>query len=287
MTSRLGLILAACLALATPAAALPPVWRVTDDDSDLLIFGSIHVLPPGLEWRPPELDAAVGQAEDIWFELPVGPEAEQEVAALAAREGMLAPGKSLFAMLPSEDAERLVRVARAYGVDTAVLDRLEPWLAEVAMAGAAFRKAGGDGRYGVEQVIQGAAPAQAERRALETPAEQLGFLDQTPLTDQLAALRLSLEDLEADPGGYLEMVEAWLGGDLSGLDRQVIAPLRAASPELYARLVTDRNARWTRQLDGRLKGQGRTVVIVGVGHLIGVGSVPERLRALGYSVSGP
>jgi uncharacterized protein YbaP (TraB family) len=36
-----------------------------------------------------------------------------------------------------------------------------------------------------------------------------------------------------------------------------------------------------------MKGHGRTVVVVGVGHLIGPGGVPARLRALGYSVTGP
>ena len=64
-------------------------------------------------------------------------------------------------------------------------------------------------------------------------------------------------------------------------------PLRETSPTLYRRLVIERNARWTQVLDARMKGHGRTVVVVGVGHLIGPDGVPARLRALGYSVTGP
>jgi uncharacterized protein YbaP (TraB family) len=56
---------------------------------------------------------------------------------------------------------------------------------------------------------------------------------------------------------------------------------------MFQRLVTERNEAWVKTLDARLKGHGRTVVIVGVGHLIGQGGVPARLRALGYSVTGP
>jgi uncharacterized protein YbaP (TraB family) len=41
------------------------------------------------------------------------------------------------------------------------------------------------------------------------------------------------------------------------------------------------------ELDQRLKGKGRTVVVVGVGHLVGADGLPARLRALGYSVTGP
>jgi uncharacterized protein YbaP (TraB family) len=76
-------------------------------------------------------------------------------------------------------------------------------------------------------------------------------------------------------------------GDLKRLQKDAITTLRRASPELYDRLVAQRNARWTQVLDARLKGHGHTVVVVGIGHLIGPGGVPARLRALGYSVEGP
>ena len=83
------------------------------------------------------------------------------------------------------------------------------------------------------------------------------------------------------------IVAALPAGDLPALDRQALQPLRKASPNLFRRLVTERNARWTRTLDQRLKGKGRTVVVVGIGHLIGQDGVPARLRALGYKVEGP
>jgi uncharacterized protein YbaP (TraB family) len=78
-----------------------------------------------------------------------------------------------------------------------------------------------------------------------------------------------------------------MAGDLKALDRDALTPLRKASPELFRRIVTDRNVRWTAALDARLKGHGRTVVVVGMGHLIGPDGLPARLRALGYRVEGP
>jgi uncharacterized protein YbaP (TraB family) len=107
------------------------------------------------------------------------------------------------------------------------------------------------------------------------------------MADQIASLSVSLAELMNDPMGYEKLVRAWLDGDAGALDRETLAPMRKASPTLYRRLVTERNARWTIELDQRLKGRGRSVVVVGVGHLIGEGSVPQRLRALGYSVTGP
>jgi len=277
----------AALLFAGPALAQPPVWVVRDKDSELVLFGSVHILPPGLDWRPAALTRALAHADDLWFELPIGPAADQEVARLAGSRGVLAADQSLFRLLPPKDAERLVKVADAYGADKAVLDRLEPWLAEIALAAAAFRKAGAGAQDGVERAIEAAAPPSARRRAFETAAEQIALFDEAPLADQLASLSQTLREMEEDPDAYQDLVRAWAAGDLATLDREALQPLRKASPALYRRLVDARNARWTEQLDARLKGQGRTVVVVGMGHLIGPGGVPARLRALGYSVEGP
>lgn len=279
--------LLAALVLAPGARAQPPVWVVKDADSEMVLFGSVHVLPPGLEWRPTKLDAGLEAADDVWFELPVGPATDQEVGRLAATNGMLAPDKSLFGLLPPADAQRLMRLCATYALDKAAIDRFEPWLAEVALAGASFGKSGATSTFGVEAVVNAATPGGAQRKALETPAEQIALFDQTPMADQVASLRESMAELEADPEGYDKLVRAWMEGDTGVLDREALAPLRKASPTLFRRLVSERNARWTAELDQRLKGKGRTVVVVGIGHLIGEGGVPARLRALGYSVTGP
>ncbi|MBX3483680.1 TraB/GumN family protein [Phenylobacterium sp.] len=279
--------LAAAFALATPAFAEPPVWVVRDKDSELVLFGSVHVLPPGLAWKPAALEAALGKADDLWFELPIGPEADREISLIAATRGVLPPGQSIFRLLPPKDAALLIKVADAYGVDRLTLDRLEPWLAEVTLAAAAYRRAGADTSNGVEATLSATTPPAVRRKALETPARQLGLIDGAPLRDQIASLRQTLQEMDRDPEAYMKLVRAWMAADVKGLEREALAPLRRASPGVFDRLVVQRNADWTRQLDARLKGQGRTVVVVGVGHLIGPEGLPARLRALGYSVTGP
>ncbi|HEX7947511.1 MAG TPA: TraB/GumN family protein [Phenylobacterium sp.] len=282
-----GLAAAVAAALAAPAWAEPPVWVVRDADSEVVLFGSIHVLPPNFHWRPKALDAALARADDVWFELPMDPSTQAQVAALAGRLGVLPPGKSLFALLPSDDAKLMMRVADAYGVDKAALDRLEPWLAEVALAGAAYRKAGADTDNGVEQTLSAAAPPSVQRHAFETPDDQMRLFDQAPLPEQIASLHETLGELDGDPEAFMKLVRAWAAGDVAGLDREALEPLRKAAPGMFQRLVTERNEAWVKTLDARLKGHGRTVVIVGVGHLIGQGGLPARLRSLGYSVTGP
>ncbi|MEO8113550.1 MAG: TraB/GumN family protein, partial [Phenylobacterium sp.] len=172
-------------------------------------------------------------------------------------------------------------------VSPALLDRFQPWLAEIALAGAAYRKAGAGSADGVEKALSAVAPATAQRRAFESPADQLSMFADAPQEEQLASLRQTLREMEDQPDEYVNLIRAWMNGDLAALDREALAPLRKASPSLFRRVVTERNARWTQMLEARLKGKGRSVVIVGVGHLVGKDGLPAKLRALGYSVQGP
>jgi uncharacterized protein YbaP (TraB family) len=280
-----GLLLSGCAA--AEAQARPPVWIVRDADSELVLFGSVHVLPPGLDWRPAELDDALAKADDLWFELPIDPASEAKVGQLAAAHGMMTDGKTLSELLSPQGRQRLQAATADLGVSMAVLDRLEPWFAEVVLAGAQFQKAGASADSGVEKMISGAAPASARRRSFESPEEQIAIFDAAPLSEQVASLEQSLVELNDNPKAYDELIAHWMAGDLKALDEDALGPLRAAAPGLYARLVTERNDRWLETLKARLDGQGRTVVVVGVGHLVGKDGLPTRLRALGYSVEGP
>jgi uncharacterized protein YbaP (TraB family) len=226
-------------------------------------------------------------ADDLWFELPIDPRSEAETGALALQSGVLAPDQSLFKLLPPADSEQLSRVAAAYDVSPAVLDRLKPWLAEIALAAGAYKKAGADAAAGVEKTISELASPTARRQAFETPAEQIGLLSAGPTDEQVASLRQTMQEMESKPDEFSLLVKAWVAGDVATLGHEALDPLQKASPAMYKRLVTDRNMRWAQVLDARMKGHGKTVVVVGVGHLIGPDGVPARLRALGYSVTGP
>jgi hypothetical protein len=282
-TALTGLI---ALAWAGAALALPPIWIVKHKDCEIVLFGSIHILPPGLKWEPPELERALTRADDLWFELPIDAKSEAETAQLAVAAGALPPTGSLFKLLPAADSALLAKVAQDYGVSPALLDRLKPWLAEITVSSGVYRRAGADANSGVEKILAAVA-AQAERRNFETPAEQIAFLSQGDQAEQIVSLRETLHELADTPDEYKALIDAWMSGDVRALDREALAPLRRTSPKLFRRLVTERNARWTQVLDQRLKGQGHTVVVVGIGHLIGPDGVPARLRALGYSVTGP
>ncbi|HEY9218651.1 MAG TPA: TraB/GumN family protein, partial [Phenylobacterium sp.] len=76
------------LGLAGPAAAAPAMWVVRDADSEIFLFGTMHALKPGLDWRTPAYDAAYAKAKAVWFEAEADPIDPAQIRDLIARYGV-------------------------------------------------------------------------------------------------------------------------------------------------------------------------------------------------------
>src|SRR6185437_9468020 len=49
--------------------AHPALWTVHGPNGTMYLLGSIHVLPPELQWRTPQIDAALKAADIFVFEI--------------------------------------------------------------------------------------------------------------------------------------------------------------------------------------------------------------------------
>ena len=229
--ARAAASLAAALSLgwAPAAIAKPPVWVVHSAKATIVLFGSIHLLPPGLDWRPPELDAALARADELWFELPITPETDAEASTQSIARGALPKGRSLMAMLSPDDARALVAAGLSLNCAPEALDRMQPWMADLTLSVAEDARSGASASDGVEGQIQASAPPTARRRAFETAKQQIGFLAGSPLPDQLASLNWTVSP---DPEGP-DLVPAG-GGRVDGrrYRRPAARRHRAAAPGL-------------------------------------------------------
>jgi uncharacterized protein YbaP (TraB family) len=283
-----ALVAAAALWLAAGAArAEPPLWVVHGPHGTITLFGSVHILPPNLNWEPPRLKRAVVGAREIWFEIPLDDASIAAASQAAETEGLQPPGQSLSAELNDADRARLVRLAQTYAVPMEELERLKPWLAEIRLSVASYRDLGASRDLGVEHQILHDARADARQRAFETPEEQVGYLAGGALSEQIASLEETFGELEAGPAAYSRLIQAWMTSDLKGLRTEALEPLAKSAPAVYKTMVVDRNRRWLAALLDRLDAPGDAVVVVGVGHLIGPEGLPALLRSRGLRVDGP
>jgi len=269
------------------ASAQPPLWIVHGRHATVVLFGSVHLLPSGLTWRPAELDHALAKASDLWFEIPMDAAGDLAANRAALSLGLQPAGQTLSAELTADERTRLTRSAKTYGLPVEGLDRLQPWLAEITLAVASYRQDGATPQDGVEHALADTAPPEIRRRALETPADQIRALALASLPDQVASLDETLTELDDGPAAYDRLVAAWMAGDIKGLVHEVLEPMIDKTPGVYKAVVVDRNQRWVGAIRHRLRGRGVAVMVVGVGHLIGPDSVPALLRAQGIEVEGP
>jgi uncharacterized protein YbaP (TraB family) len=270
------------------ASSQPAMWTVKGPHGEVVLFGSVHLLPGGLDWRPPALDRALARADDLWFELPLDQTTDDDARRLTLRQGALPPGDSLWAHLNSSQRDRVERAATGVGVPPAVLTPLRPWMAELTLSLAEDARAGAVAAQGVEARLQAEAPPTTRRHALETVRQQVGFLAGARLGDQIASLDETAREMTVDGDLYARIVRDWMAADMASLQRDALDPLVSSAPAIYRRLIVDRNRRWARVLARVVKDdRGVTVVVVGAGHLVGPAGVPALLRARGLRVEGP
>lgn len=278
---RLLLALLLCLLGSTPAwAAHPALWRVRDADTTIYLFGTVHVMPTGVQWHFPALDKALKKSRVLYVE--VANTDPAHVTPLALKYG-LDPSHPLSDKLSDKENALLKKAAKQIGVPAAALEAMKPWLAGLTIAVSPLLKAGFDPKLGVDKQIQ----AQMEKagkpvKGLETAKEQIQFLAKLPESVQLDLLRQTLHDYAHAKTELLAIIHAWKQGKVEKLAHLVDDPMKKRSPTLYKTLLVNRNRTWAHKIAGMMKhAHGTLFIAVGAGHLAGPDRVQAQLQQLG------
>lgn len=270
----------AVAALCTPALAKPALWKVSDADSEIYLFGSVHVFTRDIDWRTAEFNAILKAAKHVYFEVVLDVEAYSTITQISMTKGMLSDGKTLADLLKPDEFERLTNVAGQLGSDQAVLKRMQPWMATMALT----NSAGTEVSAGVETLLD-AEIAPERKRGLETAAEQMGFLTDAPLNQQIDGLMSAVEGIESGAVNDIEpLLTAWEQGDPSALLAAMTRKMTPRDHASYDTLITKRNQRWLTPIEKLLADNDELLVIVGAAHLAGPGGVPALLAQRGYTV---
>ena len=269
---------------AMAAAAKPALWEVSDPDTKIYLFGTIHLLPTNYPWRTRAMDKAIASSDTLYVETIVDQQNPRVLAAELARLGF-SPGLLPLASRIHPAKRPLLEAAIANsGVPRHVFDRMETWAAAFTLLGVQFKSLGLHGEHGVEQTLRTAfAAAGKPVGQLETNGEQLGFFDTLPQNAQRALLEGAIENPQTMSNDFSGMLQSWASGDVEAIARTFNQGL-AASPELMDALLRRRNANWSNWIQRRLATPGTIMVAVGAGHLAGPESVQTLLQRQGYRI---
>lgn len=272
--------------------ASPSLWHVKGDPikgdmGEVYLLGSVHVLPPDLQWRTPPIASALARSDVFVFEVPEDSTALAELQRLMQARGFLPQGQSLRAQIsPKAQADYDAAVA-ASGLEPAMVDRERPWLAGLQLMFAQITKLKFSPGSGVDSVLMAeASQDHKQMRYLETIAEQFAVLAPEDRVLEVQEFESALKDL-SDIGAELDpMVKAWSTGDQARLDKLINGDLDEF-PQARKELLDDRNKRWVPKIEAMLKEKHVFFITVGAGHLTGPLGLPALLRKDGYTVTGP
>ena len=260
----------------------PALWVVKDEDTTVYLFGSVHILKPGLGWFDDGVKAAFDASDQLILEL-VEPSAA-EAQALFGRLAMDQQGKTLRSKMNDSDRAVYETAVGKLGLPVAALDPFDPWAAAVTLTLLAMQKSGFDPNSGVEKQLTAAANAGKKPIAgLETMEFQLGVFDTLPESEQVAFLVETAKQIDDAGTSMDKMVDMWAAPDPEKLGQLMNEGL--TSRTLYDALLTKRNANWAKWISARMAKPGVTFMAVGAGHLAGPTSVQNLLPAYGLSAT--
>lgn len=267
-------------ATSSPATvdADPALWVVKDKDTTIYLFGTIHVLKPGLSWFDDGVKKAFDSSDELVLEMVQPDQATMQNIVLSKAYSLSGP--TLTERLPEADRGNYLKAMNSLGIPPAAFDRAQPWFAATNLSLLPLMKLGYDPKSGPETVLTEAAATEKKAiEGLETPEQQIGYLAGLPEKVQMAFLELTLKDLPKTEETMNGMVAAWSRGDPDALAKFMNDGLDDL-PELAKTLLFDRNARWAQWIKARLDKPGTVFVAVGAGHLAGRQSVIDQLRTL-------
>jgi len=271
-------------AVVQQTAAHPALWEVTDQDTTIYLFGTIHLLPDNYTWRTPAIDKAIASSNTLYVETIVDP---NNPKPLVAAMQSLAYSNGLPPLADRIDPAKrpLLEAAIAKsGIPRSYFDKMETWAAAFTLLGVQYREIGLGGENGPEQTLRDAFGAAGKPVGqLETNAEQLGFFDVLPEAAQRSLLEGAIENPKTATADFSQMLGGWAKGDVEAIAKTFNHDL-ADTPALREVLLDRRNANWSRWIEQRMAKPGVVFLAVGAGHLAGSDSVQSLLQRDGYRV---
>ena len=266
---------------AAPVEARPALWKLADHDTTIYLFGTVHILPKGVNWFNGPVEDAFNRADLLVTELPdITP---VDFMKGMAKYGVLPAGQSLREKLGEERRGRFEAALAGLGQRPEMFDRNKPWVPATLIPLLAIQKVGYDPAFGVEAVLDAKAKERKIARAgLETIDFQFGLLGGQSEEQQIEYLDAVITGVPEMQDTIAQMVTLWLAGDEAGLAAMLNVD---QEPEFAEAMLYSRNRTWARWIENRMAQPGTVFIAVGAGHLGAARSVGDLLARSGYRLT--
>jgi len=260
------------------------IWKATKGPGTVYLVGSVHLLTKDYYPLSAALDTAFKESDLLVEEVDLGEMLSPESQVQIAARGMLGNGQTLDKVLSPSTYALVSKRLNGLGLPFELLKVLKPWALSLSLLGLEWQKAGFDPNLGLDRHFYDQARSSGKAvKALETLEFQISRFDEMPMALQDRLLAETIKELDTEVDGVAKLADAWKAGDAPTVERIVLQDLKQ-EPQMYERLLLDRNRNWLPQIDALFSRTGRAFVVVGAAHLVGPDGLLAMLKARGIAV---
>jgi uncharacterized protein YbaP (TraB family) len=287
VASHRFIVLAIAVALLAQLEAAPArnfLWKATGKQGVIYLVGSVHLLTKDFYPLSPALEAAYKESDLLLEEVNLGDMQEPASQMQMLSRGMLPSEQSLDKLVSPATFAAVTKRFGDIGMPIEPIKRFKPWLAALTLMAIEWQKAGFDANLGLDKHFYDRAKADGKSiEGLETVEYQVSRFDEMSSELQDRLLAETLKGLDTEQANMTKLVESWRAGDAPAIERIVLKDLKQ-EPQLYQRLLVERNRNWLPKLEALFARKGRAFVVVGAAHLVGGDGLVAMLKAKGYTV---
>jgi uncharacterized protein YbaP (TraB family) len=266
--------------------AHPALWMVKNGKTTVYLFGTVHVMKKDVDWETTEVTNALKSSSALYLEIAdTGPDAQKALQPMVMSLGIDA-GHPLSTKISKEDVAALDAALKPLGQGEAAIEPMQPWLVYLTVSMLPAMQAGYDLTSGIDQQLQKEAVAAGKPvKGFETAEGQLHVLADFPQAEQVALLHETIQELPKAVDQTNEMVADWESGNVAAIAKMENEDLEKKHPDLYKKLLVDRNVAIADKIAALLKDSATGTVFVGVGaaHLAGPDSIQKDLEKQGFA----
>jgi uncharacterized protein YbaP (TraB family) len=260
------------------------LWSVEKGKSTIYLLGSIHLLPRELEALDKAIEAGYSDARIIVFETDIDGLSDPAFEAKVTSIGLLPEGQTLEQHLSQRTYALLQQKAGEFGLQAEIFNQFKPWLCALTLTSVELQRLGFNPNYGIDTYFFDKAKRDGkEIRFLESIDDQLGLFTEMSRQEEDIFLAKVLQELDTMRVQVVDMINAWKSGDSDTLASMVKVEFEGY-PEVYAKMLVERNQKWVQQIEDLLGQDGNSFVVVGAAHLVGDDSILEILKRKGFEV---
>lgn len=273
------------IVFSTAVYAETSVWKLDGDNGSFYLAGSCHVLRKSDYPLPEEFESAYENADQVIFETDIEALMSQEIQLLLISKGMYTGGDTLEKKLSKKSYASLVKYCNDRSMSIDLFQSFKPWMVAMTFLVLELANNGISAADGLDMYFSNKAKKDGKQTGgLEDVYRHIELVSSFEEEFDDSIIESFIQEVGKVQVIMEDLIKSWRAGDEAGIDEYISENLRKEFPKLYKRLITDRNRDWIPHLETLMDSGKRTLVIVGVGHLVGKDSVINLLKSKGYKI---